>query len=280
MIATARHTPVVSAAFAEILGRPQKSHGCQWDLVLRDTPIIAQHDAPWLVLTAPAPGDFGPLALLAWNGALPGWVKFALSASGELEIRAEIPIDEDAGPSIHEAWRGLETALALLGGGESQLPSGIAPAVSQAELKRLCDEAEWPCTPRDDGSCTVELEYPGSFMQASLAPRDCGVRVSVPLERFPESAAESVSALGILLLSAGSAMRMVRPACETADGKVSPRLEVVFSSVPAAAQLAHALSSLSVACQFCAEEVKALQDPNVAREFLALSKTKTRKEEP
>ena len=276
---TARHTPVINAAFAEILDL-QESHASRWALTLRDTPIIAHHDAPWLVMTAPAQADVSPLALLGWNAALPGRVKFALSASGEPEIRAEIPIDEDAGPSIHEAWRGFEIALGLLGGGERQPPSGIVPAVSQDEIKRLCDEAEWPWTPRDDGSCAVELEYPGSFMQASLAPCGGGVRVSVPLERFAEPAAESVSALSVLLLSAGSAMRMVRPVCKTAEGKVSPRLEVVFSSVPAAAQIAHALSGLSVACQFCAEEVRALQDPNVAREFLALSKTKTRKEEP
>ena len=280
MIATSRHTPVVTAAFAEILGRSHESHASPWELTLRDTPILARQAAPWLVMTSPAPRDVSLLALLGWNAALPGRVKFALRANGEPQIRAEIPIDEDAAPLIHEAWRGFETALTLLRGEECQAPAGTSHTMAQDDFKRLCDEAEWPCTQRSDGTCVVELECPGSFVQASLAPRDGGVRVSVPLANFDESAAESVSALGVLLLSAGSAMRMVRPVCETSDGKISPRLEVDFSAVPAAAQLAHALSSLSVACQFCAEEVQALQDPNVAREFLALNKTKTRKEEP
>lgn len=280
MIATSRHAPLVTATFAGILGHAQESPGSQWELTLRDTPIIARQDAPWLVMTAPAPDDVSLLALLGWNAALPGRTKFALSADGAPQIRAEIPIDEDAGPLILEAWRGFETALALLRGEECQ-PHGDTPhAVSQEALTLLCAEAEWPCTARGDGTCVVELECPGAFMQASLLPLGDGLRIFVPLANIADSSAESVSAMSVLLLSAASAMRMARPVCESADGKVSPRLEVVFSAAPAAAQIAHALSGLSVACQFCAQEVQALQDPNVAREFLALSKTKTRKEEP
>jgi hypothetical protein len=280
VIATSRYAPLLVEAFADILGKTDVQSATRWDLTLSGTPIIAQHDDSWLVMTAPATAAPALPTLLGWNASLPGRVKFALTENGDAQIRAEIPLDDDSEPLIHEAWHGFATALALLHGEASQLsPVATAVAVAQEELKRLCDEAEWPCTPRGDGSCAVELECPGAFLQASLTPHGDGVRVSVQIASCDELAVESVSALGVLFLKVGAAVRMARPVFETGEGKVLARFEVTFSAVPAAAHLAHALSALSVAAQFGAEEARVLQEPDVAREFLALSKTTTRKEE-
>jgi hypothetical protein len=272
---------MITGAFAGIPGVAQESPVSRWDLTLCETPVVARQDEPWLVMTAPVAGSFELSALPARNAGLPGLVKFALSADGEPEIRAEIPLDEEAAPLIREALRGFERAFALVRGGECEPPPGEAsPAVSQDDLKRLCAEAGWACTPRGDNSCAVELECPGAFLQASLAPRGDGLRVSVQLASCDKSAADPVSALSILFLKTGAAVRMARPVFETNEGRVHARFEVTFSAVPSPAQLAHALSALSVAAQLCAEEAGALQEPDLVREFLAMSKTKTRKEKP
>lgn len=279
MIAAYRHAPLVAATLTAMPGNVQELPASRWALRLGDTPVSARLDDAWLVLTAPAPAAVSPAAMLAWNAALPGRVKFALSENGEPHLRAEIPLDEDAEPLIREAWSGLEMALALLRGEPCQPPPGeTAPAVSPDEIQRLCAEAGWPATPRNDGSCAVELECPGAFVQATLAPRGAGVRASVQLASLAASAAGSVAAAGLLLLTTGGVVRLARPVMETDGGKVLPRLEAAFSTSPTAAQLAHALAGLSVAWQLCAEEAGALQDPDLAREFLALSNTTKRKE--
>src|SRR5438105_3978852 len=111
MMPASRHTPIVAAIFAELLRTAQEPRASRWELTLRNTQVIARLEDTWLVMTAPAAGSASPPALLGWTAALPGRVKFALSARGEPQIRAEIPLDEDAGPLIREAWRGFETAL-------------------------------------------------------------------------------------------------------------------------------------------------------------------------
>ena len=281
MIATYRHAPLVAAALAGISGNVQDLPACQWDLRLGETPVSARLDDAWLVMSAPVPAATARAAMLAWNAGLSGRAKFAISENGEPHLRAEIPLDEDAEPLIREAWSGLGMALALLRGGENRPPAGESePAVSQDEIQRVCAEVGWPATLRSDGSCSVELECPGDFVQASLAPCGAGLRASVPLTNLPESATESASAIGLLLLTTGGVVRLARPVMEASAGKALLRLEVAFSANPSAAHLAHAFAGLSVAHQLCAEEARALHDPNLAGEFLALNNTTTRKVKP
>jgi len=48
------------------------------------------------------------------------------------------------------------------------------------------------------------------------------------------------------------------------------RFEVGFGSAPSPSEISSALESLSVGCSLCGEEIKMLQDPAIARRFLAL----------
>lgn len=276
MIAASRHAPLVAAALAGMAGNVEPQPAGCWDLRLGATPVSARLDDAWLLLSAPVPAT---TAMLARNGALSGHVKFVLSENGELQLRAEVPLDEDAEPLIRAAWAAMESALAALRGEAVPTPVGEAePALAQDAIARLCAEAGWPATLRSDGSCAVEIESPGAFVQASLTARGAGLRAAVQLASLPAAATASVSAVSRLLLIIGGVVRLARPAMNMSEGRALPRLEVTFSSSPAADALAHALASLSVAHQLCAEEARALHDPNLAGEFLALSNTTTRKE--
>ena len=279
MIALSRLVPIAAAALAEFSVVAQEPLHGRWDLIQRGTMIAVTIEDGWLVMIAPLTCAGEPRELLGKNAALPGHVKFALSPEGGLQLRAEIPLDEDAGPLIRKARDGFDAALAALAGEKCVPIANETPRpVSQDDLKRLCDDAGWIATPRGDDACVVELECPGAFHQATLVANGGGVRASVPLAKCDESAADSVAATGHFLLTAAGVVRMARPILEFSEGRVIPAFEVSFSAMPAAAHLAHALSALSVACQLCGEEAKALHDTNVAGEFLALSKTKPRKE--
>jgi hypothetical protein len=281
VIAAPRHGALVTAAFSDALGKVRVGPAGRWEIAVRGAAIVAREDDGWLALCAPIRSAAAPLALLEWNAALPGRVKFALSEMGEPELRAEIPLDADAGPLVAEAVRGFDAGLALLRG-EAVTPSPAEP-MSPCEpdaLDRLCAEAGWPCSRRADGACAVELECPGAFLQATVAAGNAGIHVSAALASCEAAAPDAQRALAIFLLESGAALRFARPVCASGAGKTTARFEVVFSPAPTAAQLAHALASLSLAAQFCLEESRALQDPAVAREFLALHQTTTRKEAP
>ena len=222
--------------------------------------VSARVEDFWLVMSSPAAAEADALDLLARNGVLRGGVKFG--RNGHTEIRVEIPLEEDApvAAAIREAWIGFESALS----GEAS-PS-TEPPVAPDSLAALCAEAGWPATPRADGSLAVELETRGAFVQCSL---EAG-RASVALASFLASEGDSSAAISALLLEAACGVRMARPVVETRDGEVRPRFEVVFAAPPDAAQLAHALSALSVAWRLCGEEAKALKKKDVAGEYLAL----------
>ena len=70
-----------------------------------------------------------------------------------------------------------------------------------------------------------------------------------------------------LLLRAAAVVRLVRPVL-VADG--APRFEVVFDTAPSAAELAHALSALAVACRLFGREAEVVQrSPAVAARVVA-----------
>ncbi len=279
VIALSRLAPLAAEALTEFEAAPAANARNRWELASHRAPITAELDGPWLVMSAPLAGALLPREMLERNTSLPGLLKLTPPADGEAQLRAEIPLDEDSGPIIRGTRRGFSAAIAALAGEE--VPgedSGALLCASQDAIKRLCDEAGWASAPRGVNACSVELECPGTFLQAMIAPLGEGVRASVELARCDEPAAQSVAAIVALMLRAGAAVRMARPSLSGSEDRVIPVFEVNFPAAPTAAQLAHALSALSVAARLCAEEVAALRDPDVAGEFLALSKNTTRKE--
>jgi hypothetical protein len=279
MTAGARYAAGIAEALAEF--GPVESSSDRWRLSLDGTPVVASLAAPWLVMTSSVADAASPGQLLDWNAALPGRVKFALSEDGHPEVRSEIPLDDESPSAVRQACSGFQVARAVLHGEPPQLAENLTPvAAPQDDLARLTTEAGWSPTLRDDQSVAIELECPQAFAQASFAPHPLGVRISVPLGSFADAQPVSTQAVEIFMLTAATHIRMARPALEAHDGKVTPRFETLFTALPSVAHLAHALSALSIAFRWCAEEVKALQDADVAGEFLALRHRRVAVPEP
>ena len=72
--------------------------------------------------------------------------------------------------------------------------------------------------------------------------------------------------MGSLLLVAGGVARLARV---SSDAEGAPRFEICFDEAPSSAQLHRALGALSVVCLLFYREAQAIQDPQVARLFLA-----------
>ena len=260
-----RYVSAVDAALATVPGMVEQTAPGRYRVALAGVCVTAWVDDSWLVMQSPALGETSAAAMLARNSMLPALVKFALDGSGNPMICAQIPIADLTGsaPLIRSTCEGIATAAA-----DSPAPIGIP--VTPPDLQGLCAEARWDFTTRSDGSLAVELECHGAFAQASLRAHGEGVHLSVELADCLPCSPESESAIALLLLIAGGAVRLARPVLEQGGEMRTPRFEAVFSTIPSAAELSHALCALSVAFAACSEEVRVLWDPNVASEYLAL----------
>ena len=207
-----------------------------------------------------------PWDLLVRNAALPALVKFVFLTQGGLQLRAELPLSEDAGPAerIRETCEGLVSALSLPE--NSAQSSAPEPSLEKIDLKGLCREAGWPFIERGPDKLLVELEMPNHFWQAAIIPAGRGIHLSCELTALDSLAEESRGAIATFLLSASGALRLARAAV----GTNGTRLEVAFSTLPTSHEISSALESLSVGCSLCGEETKMLLDPAIARRFQAL----------
>jgi hypothetical protein len=217
--------------------------------------------------------------ILTYNAALPGGAKYALDSAGCLRVRSELPLDSEADvPDVTaEMCEGFEQALNHLrheGGpepGTGRQAGDRANMVGHGDsLECLREELAWPTTERPDGRLAVTLDVPGSFCQALVRPQADKVRVAVELVSEQSLSPVSRRALGLLLLSANSAVRMARAAAEDRNGLAAAWFEVVLTSRAAVAEAEHALAALSVACRLCVREVKAMQDDAIAMEYLSV----------
>ena len=142
------------------------------------------------------------------------------------------------------------------------------------DLRQLCDEAGWPCIGQPGAVPIVDLDVPGAFYQAALASEASGqVRIATELGGLDRKMPETCwDATAVLLLRVCDAVRMARASVTLSKPEMSVCLEVVFGSVPCAAELAHAFAALSTACRLCAEEAEILQtNERIAQEYLTTS---------
>ena len=254
----------------------------------------------WLLLDAPFEAHLAPLIqgaagadrgsylraadLLRRNATLAGGVKFAvLSQAPQTRLRAEVPLDEevDVVRRVRQACAGLKAAAAGGASTAHTAPADCYPVStvdtagddgSPFDLRCLCSATRWPFIERDASSVAVDLEVPAGFRQALVEVTDGGgVVVSVDLATCAELASPPCQAAwGLLLLRACGVVRMARAAAHTRDGgAATPRFEVVFPDAPAAAELAHAFATLSVACRLVDREARVLaHDAAIATEYL------------
>lgn len=244
--------------------QPRVSAGCSVSATLEDN---------WLVLTAhdslELAADAAPWSLLQRNSSLTGFAKFAFMPDGNLQLRAELPLVEEADLAgrIRETCADFASAFALYD--FSKNDDALEPPAGKSEqpdLKQLCTQAGWPFVERGPEKLLVELESPGGFRQAALIHSARGINLSCELASCGSLDGEIREAVAIFLLSVSGVVRLARAAL-AAD---VARLEVAFVAPPCAAEISSALESLSVGCSLCGEEVKMLQDPAIARSFLAL----------
>lgn len=220
--------------------------------------------------------------LLCCNASIPWGGKFALSPGGRsIRLRAEIPMldDEvDLAARIGNVCAGLKAALRMFRRKKTARHArSLAPradvcrAEDKVDLPGLLTESGWPFAERSGGALTVELDVPDAFYQATVQEqKHQGVRASVELAAADSWPKECRLALGVLLLTACGIVRMARGRAEEAEGRTAVGFEALLGRPTCAAELAQALSALSVICRLCGREAQALQERLVAREYLAV----------
>jgi len=262
----------VGSALAENGHRLQQASACRWTFALLNGARHAVHariDDGWLWLRT---DRREPIAVdrlcetLAKNHALSGAAKLVARLDHDLELRAELPLDDDIdlGARVRQAIAGFQShwespATPAVPGGE------VAPA----DWKRCCEESGWPCTERTSGRLTVALETT-PVLHATIDPAGPGGDVFIDLEDFGAAPATCRAAAAGMLLEVNRLVRMARATFVERNGATHARFEVRFPDFPNPAELDAAFGSLSTACAFVTHELRALLNEDIARTFLAV----------
>ena len=259
-----------------------------WEITCGDrqgTALLSDH---WFVIDFP-PGrgrPRRPIRLLAQNAQLPGNAKHVLDG-GSVRIRAEIPLDEPGAQDsdelealVRQSVLGVSRALAA---DEINVPpkarldsSAASPVAEQrASPARLCAAAGWSFSERSGGRISVDLDVAdNAYHKADVEQCPGGIRISVnPNRGDPAVETTSRQAVAALMLSGSGSVRMVSAISRRSNGKPATGHDTLFRvelpSTTSSSTFAHSLSALSVACDVCAREVRALaEDPGLARAFL------------
>jgi hypothetical protein len=262
----------------------------EWNFILNNGSMLlvsARVCEHWLHLDAPlkaagAAQGQGAWQLLELNQGLGGLSKLALvpGQSAALRVRSEIPLDEDVDlqTRLREACAGMKSASGRLHGerkveqtrADSQTGSGEPGANAGSGLRQLCEESGWKFTERTATKLAVDLEARSGFYQA-IVEEEAGGAVSVSVELTSHAAfgEKSKCAIGWLLLRAAAEVRLARAVARETDQGAAASFEVLFQTMPCAAELNHALSALAVASGLCGQETAMMQDEFVAGNYLA-----------
>jgi hypothetical protein len=150
-------------------------------------------------------------------------------------------------------------------------PKAIHPILKPEDLLSLCQESGWPFVEREGERFMVTLEVSHGFFQATVTATPAGIGVTADLGevRFPSPTSQE--ALARLLLGVCGHLRLARGILtENASAQIRIRFEVVLDETPSIAELTHALSALSLACECCGKEATVLvENQEVAQLYLA-----------
>lgn len=254
----------------------------QWRVSLSNgTPLDAEAtlEENWLSIRGPvspdAPAQIEPKRLwdlLQWNGQAPGGAKLAVGPPDKtVHARAEcllgdgLPLSDRLG----RACEGLRAAHRKLHGlGDADDPSRQTPADPPAiDLAELCQDTGWPAEQQSAG-LVAQLDVPGGLHKAAIAQQPNGdVSVSTEMLTCDSLSAQCQRAMGLLILTAGYRVRMVRGVARQSAQRTTVGFEVILDGAPRPLELVHAFSALSVACGLCAREAAALQDKQTAARY-------------
>ena len=117
----------------------------------------------------------------------------------------------------------------------------------------------------------VTLEVSHGFYQATVEITPDGLRVTADLGAVHFPFPTTQEAIARLLLRACGHLRLARGIfIEHAGAQITIRFEVVLDETPSIAELTHALSALSLACESCGTEATVLvENQDVAQLYLA-----------
>jgi len=203
-------------------------------------------------------------SVLRQNATSPAETKFAITSAQRPVLRSELLLAEDV--DVERRVRGVIAAFRSSWEGQPPLAT-VVPVDWAGEVERQCEESGWTSVRRSSGRLTVTLETTPPF-QATVNPFGSGVRLGAEVADFNASPAPCREAAAALSLELTGRIRMVRAA--TDESQTPIRFESSFSTLPEAAEFASAFSGLSIAVTCAAEALGALQDEDLARDYLAV----------
>lgn len=206
------------------------------------------------------------------NDTLAGGVKFALNAASRgLHLRTEIVLLNETQmlDRLHWALAGFHHGYHRLNSIDSRDDGLAAPAAgaSGVRLGELLRETSWSCAERGPNDYSADL-HADSAPPARITANEHGVAFRVELVRCNTAAEVARQALTTYLLTASSALRLVRAQAVHEEGQQRFGLQVCLPAAPAAEEIDHALAALSTAYRMCAREANVLLDQAAARCYL------------
>ncbi|MBM3882251.1 MAG: hypothetical protein FJ387_21450 [Verrucomicrobia bacterium] len=202
-----------------------------------------------------------------------------LTTGQQVILRADVPLapELDLAEWVDRCSAQFEVALDPRQTGP-RLPPDAQPDNSTApgptDVRRLCAEAGWNGTERDQGF-SVPLEgndhQPHAALLTATTALGSALRAQVELERFDAPARDCQAALGLFLLLVNRRLRWARAELDEGNGSTVVRLVVELPAPVTPRALHHALSALSVGVRLSGAEVAALgHSEELAQEYLRL----------
>jgi hypothetical protein len=205
------------------------------------------------------------------NKSLAGGVKLAMNSSTTgLHLRTDIVIVEERQLIERLEWalEGFHEGNLLLHSTDFLDEQAKPQIAADADLDELLRESPWSCTKRGPNNYSVELDAQAA-PPAGIRINGSNLELSVELLRCGAPADASRHALALFLLTATSALRMVRAYAVRAENQESYGLQVSLQSSAASAEIDHALAALSIAYRMCAREAAVLLQAAAAHHYLA-----------
>lgn len=187
-----------------------------------------------------------------------------LAANRQLQLRAELLLSDEA--EFEVRLRGVLESFQKVWDGEIP-PLIAAPEDWAMEIERRCEDAGWSFTRRASGRLTVALETEPVF-QAMVTPLGSGVRLEVEAGDFSNHSAICRKAAAVLALEASTHLRMVRATSDEARSRIG--FAVCLPVAPLAEELGAGFAGLSAAVTATSEALVALQNENLAGDYLAV----------
>ena len=236
-------------------------------------------DVPLVADDAGLPSSSDIWAALKQARELHG-AKVVLPVGGEsLTVRAEFAVhDSEAGNAVLAAEVCTRNACqaiakALRPGANGNVARSDDAAGNDSQLQDQLREFGWQCTAGGNGRLSVDLEVANGSFPAEISRVPDGYRLSVDVLMYncQETDEACRYALGLLLVRAGSAIRMAGAVACTTEDEVIPCFQVVVPAEPGTASWSDALGSLSVICELFTAEAEVLsQHPGLARAYLTM----------